>query len=228
MLVLLHGFMDSWHTWDLVRPALERRRELLVPALPGHVGGPPVGELHSGVLADAVERELDAAGVDTVDLAGNSLGGYVALQLAERGRARSIVAFAPGGGWLDDSWQETLDTQEQLRAGRLASPLRLMVEHPERLPRDAVAHLAAAVAGCTGAEAMTAHAREHGWPLDPARVTCPLRIVWGTEDKLLPWPRAAARYRAWFPHADWIELDGVGHAPQLEVPLEAAQLILGF
>jgi pimeloyl-ACP methyl ester carboxylesterase len=52
--------------------------------------------------------------------------------------------------------------------------------------------------------------------------------VWGTEDALLPWPAAAARYRTeWLPHADWVELEGVGHAPQLDVPLVAAQLILG-
>ena len=56
-----------------------------------------------------------------------------------------------------------------------------------------------------------------------------MRIVWGSEDKLLPWPSAAARYRYdWLPHADWVELDGVGHCPQLDVPLETAQLILGF
>jgi pimeloyl-ACP methyl ester carboxylesterase len=56
-----------------------------------------------------------------------------------------------------------------------------------------------------------------------------VRVVWGTEDRLLPWPRAAERYRRdWLPHADWVELDGVGHAPQLEVPIVAAQLILGF
>jgi pimeloyl-ACP methyl ester carboxylesterase len=55
-----------------------------------------------------------------------------------------------------------------------------------------------------------------------------VRIVWGTEDRLLPWP-AAARYRAeWLPHADWVVLDDVGHSPQLDVPLEAAQLIIGF
>jgi pimeloyl-ACP methyl ester carboxylesterase len=46
---------------------------------------------------------------------------------------------------------------------------------------------------------------------------------------LLPWPAAAARFRTeWLPHADWVELEGVGHAPQLDVPLETAQLILGF
>jgi pimeloyl-ACP methyl ester carboxylesterase len=52
--------------------------------------------------------------------------------------------------------------------------------------------------------------------------------VWGTEDRLLPWPAAATRYRReWLPQADWVELEEVGHAPQLDVPLETAQLILG-
>jgi pimeloyl-ACP methyl ester carboxylesterase len=53
--------------------------------------------------------------------------------------------------------------------------------------------------------------------------------VWGTEDRVLPWPQAAARYREQlFPHAEWIELPGVGHAPQLDVPLQTAELILGL
>ena len=59
--------------------------------------------------------------------------------------------------------------------------------------------------------------------------TCPVRMVWGTADKLLPWPTAAARYRTeWLPHADWVELDDVGHCPQVDVPLETAELILGL
>jgi pimeloyl-ACP methyl ester carboxylesterase len=73
------------------------------------------------------------------------------------------------------------------------------------------------------------HASHSTWSLDAEKITCPVRIVWGTEDRLLPWPSAATRFRRdWLPHADWVELDGVGHAPQLDVPLEAAQLILGF
>jgi pimeloyl-ACP methyl ester carboxylesterase len=55
-----------------------------------------------------------------------------------------------------------------------------------------------------------------------------VRIVWGAEDRLLPWPSAAARYREQLPQADWVVLDGVGHCPQLDVRLETAQLILGF
>ena len=56
-----------------------------------------------------------------------------------------------------------------------------------------------------------------------------MRIVWGTEDRVLRWPGAAAGFRRdRLPHADWVVLDGVGHCPQLDVPIETAQLVLGF
>jgi pimeloyl-ACP methyl ester carboxylesterase len=76
---------------------------------------------------------------------------------------------------------------------------------------------------------MIESARRERWSLDAERITCPVRIVWGTEDKLLAWPSAAARFRNdWLPHADWVVLEVVGHSPQLDVPLETAQLIVGF
>ena len=99
-LVCLHGFMETWRTWELVLPALERRHDVLALTLPGHAGGPRSMARRPGTqMADAVERAMDEAGFDTAHIAGNSLGGYVALQLAARGRARSVVAFAPAGGW---------------------------------------------------------------------------------------------------------------------------------
>jgi pimeloyl-ACP methyl ester carboxylesterase len=239
-LVLLHGFIDSPRTWDLVRPYLEPRHEVLAPALPGHAGGPPF----SGDMAGHVERLMDAAGFETAHVAGNSLGGYVALQLAERDRARSVVALAPAGGWADDSYKETLALQASMHEalataaphadalvatpeGRRRATAYTTVEY-EHIPPELLADQIRAAAAAD-APRMIEYALRHGWPLDPQKVTCPLRIVWGLEDRLLPWPSAAARYRAdWFPHADWIELDGVGHCPQLDVPLETAQLILGF
>ena len=73
MIVLLHGFMDSPHTWDLVRPYLGD--DVLAPALPGHLGGPPLpSDLD---LASYVEGVLDEAGLERAHLVGNSLGGYL-------------------------------------------------------------------------------------------------------------------------------------------------------
>jgi pimeloyl-ACP methyl ester carboxylesterase len=76
---------------------------------------------------------------------------------------------------------------------------------------------------------MVETALREGYELDAERVTCPVRIVWGTRDELLPLPDAAIRYRRdWLPTAEFIELDDVGHAPQLDRPLETAQLVLDF
>jgi pimeloyl-ACP methyl ester carboxylesterase len=94
------------------------------------------------------------------------------------------------------------------------------------VPRELVATLTLAAAACDVGPLLQ-NAWRQSWPLDPSRVTCPVRILWGTEDRLLPWPSAAARYRTSL-HAEWVELEGVGHMPQLEAPLETAQLILGF
>src|SRR3954451_10701130 len=84
-LVLLHGIADSWRTWQLVLPELERSFDVLAPTLPGHAGGPPIeGPVDESLFVDFVAQAMDDAGFGTAHVAGNSLGGYLALKLAER------------------------------------------------------------------------------------------------------------------------------------------------
>jgi pimeloyl-ACP methyl ester carboxylesterase len=246
-MVCLHGFMDTWRTWELVLPALERRHDVLAPTLPGHAGGPPFDPAagQAGIV-DAVERAMDAAGFATAHLVGNSLGGWVALQLAARGRAQTVVALAPAGGWTpgDGFYRAITDRQADMhhgiRASAAAAEALVSTSAGRRtvtsattvafahLPAELLAHQLRGVATCD-VPAMIGCGLREGYDLDAERVTCPVRIVWGTEDRLLPLPAGAERYRRdWLPTADWIELDDVGHAPQLDVPLETAQLILGF
>jgi len=247
-MVLLHGFTDTWRSWELVLPELEKHHDVLALTLPGHAGGPPIGEVvTTEEILDAVERALDAAGVASAHLVGNSLGGYVALRLAQRGRARSVVALAPAGGWvvgdpalpqtlaLFTEWQQTFralaghaDAIARSAEGRrrVLSAMTVNVEH---IPSELVVHVLNATAYCPGTQPLIEAALREGYAIDAERITCPVRVVWGTADALLPWPSAATRYRQeWLPHADWVELDGVGHCPQLDVPLETAQLMLGF
>jgi pimeloyl-ACP methyl ester carboxylesterase len=221
---------------------------VLAPTLPGHAGGPPIdGEITSHLLADDVERAMDEAGFGIADMVGNSLGAFVALQLAERGRARTVVALAPAGGWApgDDSRSELFEFQHTLPAlARLTAPhietllataegrrraARLVTVNYEHIPIELLRHQLLAVASAGAAERLITYGAAAAWALSAERIGCPVRIVWGSGDRLLPWPRAAARYRhEWLPHADWIVLDDVGHCPQLDVPLETAELILGF
>ena len=204
----LHGFTDTWRTWELVLPALERRHDVLALTLPGHAGGPPLPrELSHPALVDAIEQALDGAGIERAHLAGNSLGAYLALHLAARGRAASVVAFAPAGGWAvgDDSWRDLLAFQASLpaqaarsapQAAQLArcarfrrAATKLIVERSDHIPGELVAHQLLGVALCAGAQPLIEHALRAGYSLEPERIECPVRIVWGTADRLLPWPR---------------------------------------
>ena len=191
---------------------------------------------------------MDDAGFATAHIVGNSLGGFLALQLAARGRAESVVALAPAGGWAkdDESSSETLahfvTTQEQMKAAAphadelVATPegrrqaTQAFTTNYEHIPAELIAHQHARRGRLRRrAAADRLRAARRATTSTPSAITCPVRIVWGTADQVLPWPSAAVRYREeWLPHADWVELDGIGHCPQLDVPLETAQLILGF
>ncbi|MBJ7328627.1 MAG: alpha/beta hydrolase [Solirubrobacteraceae bacterium] len=246
-LVLVHGFTDTWRCWELILPALEERHDVLAITLPGHAGGPPIeGEITEIALVDQVERMLDDAGIETAHIVGNSLGGYVTLQLAARGRAKSVVALAPAGGWAvgDDSYKDTLghfttmlpllqaaaphaDAIVSTDEGRRQAT-QLIATNYAHIPPELIAHQIRGAAACTVVGPLIDYALREGWSLDAEQITCPVRVVWGTEDQLLRWPTAAVRFRDdWLPTADWVVLDGIGHCPQLDVPLETTQLILG-
>lgn len=246
-LLLLHGFTDTWRTWEPVLPALERRFEVFAPTLAGHAGGPPLpaGGASEEAIVDAVEAALDELGWDAPAVAGNSLGGYTGLRLAERGRARSVVALAPAGGWVDDDpaivatlgyfrtmtelVRQAVPHADAIAAtpeGR-AQATAMIAINTDHVSADLVAHLIRGAAACDS-EPLIAFAEREGWRFDPERITCPLRFVWGTEDQLLTLPAAAARFRAEFPQAGWIEIEGAGHCPQLDHPTETAELIAGF
>ena len=102
-MLLLHPFMMSSYVWHDVAPALARtsRFEVFAPTMAGHNGGPHTRSLFldTATLADHVERQIDDLGWGTAHIVGNSLGGWVAFELERRGRARTLTAIAPAGGW---------------------------------------------------------------------------------------------------------------------------------
>jgi pimeloyl-ACP methyl ester carboxylesterase len=247
-MVCLHGFTDSWRTWELVLPALEREHDVLAVTLAGHAGGPPLPDpVSDSALVDAVQDAMDEAGFATAHLVGNSLGGYLALQLATRGRARSVVALSPAGGWapgnprFGDALRHFILIRELLeeaapRADEIVSTpegmrraTEVSVTHFEHIPPELIAHSMRAAAACDATVPYVEFARHRGWRLDTERIACPVLVAWGTADNLLDWPAAAARYRdEWLPDAEWVTLDGVGHCPQLDAPGQTADLVLAF
>jgi pimeloyl-ACP methyl ester carboxylesterase len=244
-LVLLHGTNMSWRAWRPVLPLLEPYHRVLAPTLPGHRGGRPVppGPATVSSLVDVLCAQLDEAGIDTAHLAGNSLGGWVALELARRGRARSVVALSPAGGYASPRDMRRLLRRfriglalgnrpslqrlaERPAARRLV--LRQVAEHPERLTDAQVTEMFEDAAGCSVIAELLAGVAEGAAFTGFTELPCPVRLAWSAEDRTIPFRRYGRPVLDVLPGADFLMLPGVGHVPMIDDPALVARTILRF
>ena len=99
--VLLHGLCDTASAWQDVIPRLRSYHEVYAPTAIGHRGGPPAPQRPATIhdVVDWAERYLDEHDLQQPHLVGHSMGGFVAIELARRGRAKTVCALSPGGFW---------------------------------------------------------------------------------------------------------------------------------
>ena len=248
-LVLIHGGGGTSRLWRTTIPLLKPHHDVLAVTLTGHFGGPappPGVQPTIDALVDGVERDMDRAGFATAHVSGGSLGGWVALELARRGRARSVVAIAPAGGWEKGSrevrrvaWIYRVLVVGSRLFGRFAHFMaarprlrRLAVwhhfAHPERMSPADFEYLVAGAAGATSlldgiAWALGQPAAER---LD--EIACPVLLAFPEKDHILPRTRYGERFVAGIPHAEVVDLPGVGHAAMVDDPELVARTILAF
>jgi pimeloyl-ACP methyl ester carboxylesterase len=225
-------------------PLLERRFDVLAMDLPGFGYSAP---LPAGVgytpeaLADAVEGAMDEAGFQTAHIAGNSLGGWIALELARRGRARTCVPISPAG--LMHAREKDLARAVLLAMRWLArnapapEPLlrnpvgRSLLAGPTRGrpwradPDDLIeeSRLFAEAPGFDATLANTINRQVAGLP----DIRCPVLILWGAGDVILI-PRQGRRFERLIPGAELRYLKGLGHVPMSDDPELLADAIGEF
>jgi pimeloyl-ACP methyl ester carboxylesterase len=243
-LVLLHGLTLSWRSWQPVIPLLTGRHQVFAPSLAGHHGAGPVAAdamLSVRGLADVLEAQLDEARIPTAHIAGNSLGGWIALELARRGRARSVVAFSPAGGWRTDRdlrrvarmvrvgqafAHHPLLTVMLRRPGLRRAILRGACEQGDRISSAVAAEFFDDNTACTAQRELLASMKRDG-PLEPLTDPgCPVRIAWAQHDRAIPFNRYGQTLAQIVPAAELVSLPGVGHVPMHDNPQLVADTIL--
>jgi pimeloyl-ACP methyl ester carboxylesterase len=190
-------------------------------------------------VVDAAEHYLDERGLDRPHLAGNSMGAFMAIELARRGRAATVCALAPPGLWSsgDGLQARSLDSRGRV-LGRLMRPafplmfrrasvrrffLRGMAVHGDRLtPAQAVEIVNDALDGAI-LDDLSAD-EWHIAPLDPS--PCPITVVWSEKDAVLPMAEYARALPERLPQATFEVLAGVGHVPMIDDPGLVATTIL--
>lgn len=253
-LLLLHPFTTSHDVWADVVPALAAEHEVVAATLPGHWGGPPLRrrDVSLAAYADGVEALLDELGWETAHLAGNSIGGWLAFELARRGRARSVTAIAPAGSWTRWSREEIVVGgkflglylfallghalgEHALRVEPLRPVVLRIVSHrPRRVAAERADNFVRAASHCPSffpflVSELRGAVSEDGQGADGVAGLdrdVPVRLVLCERDLLLPPARYGAPYAAAMPDADVVTLEGLGHIPMFEDPDLVAETIL--
>lgn len=240
-LLLLHGGSNHWTCWQQVIPLLAGDHDVLAAALGGHAGGAPLPDRPVTIdsYADSIEAVMEAEGWESAHIAGNSLGGWTAMELARRGRALSVVALSPAGGWPDDARDRARIrrhwawTRRQIQLTRAVAPLGLrnplvrrhafreVALHGERIAPDyAVELLDIAMANDPRVfELLDSPVQDY------PDTGVPTLIAWAEHDRFLPMPGFSDSWRAAAPHAEFRVLPGVGHVPMYDDPHLVAKTI---
>jgi len=241
-LLLLHGIGMSSQAWKAVMPYLSATRRVIAFDIAGFGQTPPLPDRLPPTVAnlvDGLEQSISELGLEVpIDMAGNSLGGCLALEAAARGVARSVVAISPACLWRRHPPRHVKYVFGSLRfmarnfgnAAKAAMHVGLLRElllavpistDCRRMPAGDAVDTIWDLAASTAFEATFVNTRE---PFSGRDITAPITVACGSRDWILP-------RRSWFPdalpsHARWVPKHGWGHVPMWTDPLGVSELIL--
>lgn len=242
-LLLLHGIGHHLQAWNPVTDILAGEHDVIAVDLPGFGASEPLphGVTYGlGTVAPALGALCAALGVERPHVAGNSLGGLLALEMGRSDLARSVTALSPAGFWTEGERRYAFAALRAMRAGATALP-RSAVERlsrsavgraaltstiyarPARRSPDAVVAETLALREATGFEETLAAGGSVRFTDDVPGL--PVTIAWGSRDRLLL-RRQGVRAKHTVPGARLVRLPGCGHVPMNDDPALVARVIL--
>ncbi|MGH4035037.1 alpha/beta fold hydrolase [Actinomycetota bacterium Odt1-20B] len=242
-LLLLHGIGHHRQAWDPVFDILAAERDVIAVDLPGFGESPglPDGLAYDPESVLPVLGALcQALGVERPHVAGNSLGGVLALGMGRDKLVRSVTALSPAGFWSEAERRYAFTMLLALRRGAKVLPLPLIERlsrsvagrtmltsaiyaHPGRRSPEAVVAETLALRDATGFGQTLAAGREDLFR--DAVNGLPVTVAWGTRDRLLL-RRQGIRAKHVIPDARLVRLPGCGHVPMHDDPATVARVIL--
>ncbi|MFJ3672602.1 alpha/beta fold hydrolase [Streptomyces sp. NPDC090106] len=242
-LLLLHGIGHHRQAWDPVVDILATERDVIAVDLPGFGASPglPAALSYDLATTSAVFAGLcEALELDRPHVAGNSLGGLIALELGRERLVRSVTALSPAGFWSEAERRyaftvllamrgiavrmplPVVDRLSRSAAGRTALTSTIYARPGRRSPEAVVAETLALV-NAPGFEATLRAGGSVRFTDDVPGI--PVTVAWGTKDRLLL-RRQGVRAKHAIPKARLVRLPGCGHCPMNDDPALVARVIL--
>ncbi|WP_030686222.1 alpha/beta fold hydrolase [Streptomyces globisporus] len=242
-LLLLHGIGHHWQAWGPVLDVLAVEREVIAVDLPGFGASDGLPEdvpYDLSTVVPVLGAFCEAVGFERPHVAGNSLGGLLALELGREKLVRSVTALSPAGFWSETERRYAFGTLRAMRGAALSLPVPVIERlsrtaagrtaltstiyaRPGRRSPEAVVAETLALRRATGFHQTLAAGRTALFRDDVPSV--PVTVAWGTRDRLLL-RRQGIRAKHTLPAARLVRLPGCGHVPMNDDPALVARVIL--
>ncbi|MFB9518137.1 alpha/beta fold hydrolase [Streptomyces purpureus] len=242
-LLLLHGIGHHWQAWEPVLPVLAAERDVVAIDLPGFGASPglPGGLPYDlGTVVPVLARFCEELGIEQPHVAGNSLGGLLALELGRAKLVRSVTALSPAGFWSEGERRYAFGTLRAMRSAAESMPLPMIERlsrsvagrtvmtstiyaRPGRRSPEAVVAETLALREATGFHETLATGGSVRFTDDVPGL--PVTVAWGTRDRLLL-RRQGVRAKHVIPAARLVRLPGCGHVPMNDDPALVSRVIL--
>jgi pimeloyl-ACP methyl ester carboxylesterase len=242
VVILLHGFGASLHTWEVWAQALSADYRVIRYDLPGAglTGADPTGDYSDTRGMQVLVALMDALGVQQASLIGHSMGGRMAWRFAAQYPARldKLVLISPDGFASPGfEYGKKPDVPAMLKLMRYVLPkpiLRMSLApayaDPSVMTDDLLQRYYDMMLAPSVRAAMIAR-MEQSILQDPVpmlkQIQAPTLLVWGEKDAMIPVSNAADYVRA-LPKATLVTLPGVGHLPHEEAPAVSLQAVKDF
>ncbi|MER5211992.1 alpha/beta fold hydrolase [Streptomyces sp. NPDC002838] len=242
-LLLLHGIGHHRQAWDPIVDILATERDVIAVDLPGFGVSPglPEGLAYDLPTTTSVFGAFcEALEIDRPHVAGNSLGGLLALELGRENLVRSVTALSPAGFWSQAERRYAfgvligmrrmaermplplVERMARTAAGRVALTSTIYARPTRRSPEAVVAETLALAKATGFAETLRAGTTVQFTDDIPG---IPVTVAWGTKDRLLV-RRQGVRAKQIIPRARLVRLPGCGHCPMNDDPALVARVIL--
>ncbi len=238
-LVLIHGMGSGSTSWKLITPALQDKFQVIAFDLPGHGNSAmePNQAMDPYSLGLLLVEQLDTMGIEKAHFAGNSLGGWIALEIAAAypERTKTVTGLAPAGLWLVPTThrsvmgatsrtmaQYTYKYADQLMKQEWARKLGFFEVSPRwrELPHETIVDAVVAYGSSSGYFAAWDGMLKRRFD-KPISSQIPITIIFGDSDKTLP--AQTSQERTLLPiHSRWVTLSQSGHAPMWDSWQECA------
>jgi pimeloyl-ACP methyl ester carboxylesterase len=250
-LVFVHGLSGSWQNWLEQLPVLADRHRVLAMDLPGFGHSPmPHEEISIAGYARLLDRLLGERGIDAAAVVGNSMGGFIAAELAigfPQRVERLVLVSAAGLSTHNDprtvhampafrrleritaagaAWMAAKSDTVMRRARLREATLKLVVRHPGRLPAPLAAEQ---LRGAGKPGFMQALDAVIGYDVRDRlpEIACPTLIVWGDSDRLISVSDADV-FEQLIPDSRKVVFEDTGHMAMLERPAAFNALLEDF